>query len=74
MPKQTPRRELVEFVMDKAAGEPPAKRAAVYRALAEYIGDPDLNETLRSTAEALELAEKRCREFHFTFRRQEGGQ
>lgn len=68
------RTELFEFVLDQAAAQPPMKRARLYRALAEYCGDPAETRKLRAMAKNIEQAEQCYREFIFTFKlRAKGG-
>lgn len=61
------REVLFRFVLDKAESAPTSNRAAIYRALAEFAGDPKQTRELKSLAEDLEQAEFRCREFAFRF-------
>lgn len=63
-----PHQELFEFVLDKAEQEPTAKRVRLYRALASYAGSPAEARNLRTLADALEKADRSCREFVFNFK------
>lgn len=59
--------ELVAFVLDQAESVPIARRARLYRALADIVGVPEEADQLNTMAAALEQAEALCREFKFSF-------
>lgn len=50
---------LVESVLDHATTLPPARRAKIYRGLAEIITDPTTQAELISLASDIEAAERR---------------
>jgi hypothetical protein len=62
-----PHKELFEFVLAQAETAPTRKKIRLYRALAELAGEPKLTAELSQLANALEAADKQCREFNFRF-------
>lgn len=54
---------LFEHVFRTAEAESIQRRACLYRALAEYAGDPDQAASLHRLATALEEVDQRCFEF-----------
>jgi hypothetical protein len=63
-----PQAELFAFVLEKLEAEPPARRARLLRALAEYAGHPKATAELHSLANTIEATEARYQEFAFQFR------
>jgi len=57
---------LFDHVMRTAQQEPVAVRSNLYRALAEYAGNPDQTDQLLKLAAELEAVDQRC----FAFARQ----
>lgn len=58
---------VVESCLAHAESLPIRRRAALYRALAEFCGVPNQSADLRAIASDLETADHRCREFAFRF-------
>ena len=63
----SPHRELIEFVLDQADLQPSPKKIRLYRALAEFAGDPKRTRELQDLADTLDRADQLCREFKFRF-------
>ena len=60
-------REVMDFCLEHAAHVSVARRAAVYRGMAEICGDPQEQRQLLRQAAALETAERHCRQFRLNF-------
>lgn len=71
MPRSRQLQTVVEFCLEHAEAAPVARRAFLYRGLAEFCGDAAEQSTLLQLAADLEAADRRCREF--AFRYAEGG-
>lgn len=56
---------LIEEATRHEAELPAARRALLYRGLAEVCGCPHQSALLRTLARQLEEADRRCREFRF---------
>lgn len=61
-------RTIIEFCLEHAESASVQKRISLYRGLAEICGDKADAAKLRSVADELEAADKRCREFAFQVR------
>jgi hypothetical protein len=58
---------VFESLLEFAEQQPMRKRATLYKALAEFAGDPVTTAELQVLASDIEAAEARCREFQFQF-------
>lgn len=58
---------LFMAALEAAERWPVSKRAALYRALAEFAGCPERSQEFLCLAQALDDADQRCREFEFRF-------
>lgn len=64
-----PKTTLFSFVMERLADEPASVRAPIYRALADYAGDPEQANRLLILASDIERSEERHRELTLVFQR-----
>lgn len=69
-----PKTILFSFVMERLATEPASVRAPLYRALADYAGDPAQSSGLLQLAHDIERSEARHRELTLVFQGKRGGQ
>jgi hypothetical protein len=60
-------RFMIGWALRLAESEPVADRIKIYRALAEWCGDPAETQELHARANDLEKAHYRCREFALDF-------
>ena len=57
---------LFKFVLSRLEGESARTRIEIYRALADYAGVDAEAERFREMADALEAADQKCLELHFS--------
>lgn len=61
--------ELVEFILEKVAGEPLEKRAQLYRLIVLSCSDQDLTASVRALADECDEIERRHRQLVLDFKR-----
>lgn len=58
---------VMSFCLKQASQVPVAQRVSLYRGLAEFCGSPEIAAQIYTMADALDAADRACRQFIFNF-------